>query len=433
MRYPSSRPSIAIDAAPDGRNFMTDLLIQPIAAAPDEWDEARRGMRALERLLGSRGHTAAEIEAILADYPRSIFAHCLRLAAIVRDDDRGAEAALAASIAAITAAGDAASERAHRHAAAATLWLAQGSALALDAYAAIVAAQPRDGLALAVAHALDFRLGHREMLRDRIAGVIGYWDRNAPGYAAILGIYAFGLEENGGYRAAETVARRALALDPGLPPAIHALAHVMEMEGRAREGLALLAANESIWTDGNGLSIHLAWHRALFHLQRNDIAVALSVYDAQIAGPGSDSLAALADASALLWRLQLRNVGLGTRWPRLADRWQKARLNVARPFFVVHAMMAYAAAGRSAAATRLLTALPRIDIDPSATSWPEYALAPAVCEALLAFAAGDYAACIAALERVEPIADRCGGSLAQCELLQLTFVEATARYTRKAA
>jgi hypothetical protein len=47
--------------------------------------------------------------------------------------------------------------------------------------------------------------------------------------------------------------------------------------------------------------------------------------------------------------------------------------------------------------------------------------------ALLAFAARDYAGCITPLERVSPIAHRCGGSLAQCDLLQLTVLEASRR------
>src|SRR6185437_14072072 len=175
------------------------------------------------------------------------------------------------------------------------------------------------------------------------------WDSAMPGYAATLAMYAFGLEENGAYRHAERIARRALAIEPGLSPAIHVLAHVMEMQGRPREGLDFLAANEAAWAEGNGFSIHLAWHRALFHLQLNDVAGALAVYDAQIAGPASPTLAALADASALLWRLQLRNIDLGARWRRLADRWEKARLTQARPFFIVHAVMAFAATGRTEA------------------------------------------------------------------------------------
>ena len=386
----------------------------------NEPDAAQRCASALGNMLAYRGRPAEEIDRILDDHPRSIFAHCLRLAVIVREDNRAAEAALAASIAAITVAGSTASDHAHRHAAAATLWLA-GDALALKAYATIVIEEPRDIIALAAAHALDFRLGNRGMLRDRVARVLHYWDGAMQGYAAVLAMYAFGLEENGAYRRAERLARRALASEPGLAPAIHALAHVMEMEGRAREGLDFLAAHEASWADGSGFSIHLAWHRALFHLRLNEPAAALAVYDRQIANPALPTVAALADASALLWRLELRDVELGARWQHLADRWEKAPLDDARPFFREHAMMAFAAAGRKSAATRLLESLPPVDIGDAPQLLPEQALARPVCEALLAFAARDYAACIAALERVNHLADRCGGSIAQCDLLQLTF------------
>jgi hypothetical protein len=61
-------------------------------------------------------------------------------------------------------------------------------------------------------------------------------------------MYAFGLEENGQYRRAEKIARRALALDPRHPGAIHVIAHVMEMQGRPREELEFLAVTESAWT-----------------------------------------------------------------------------------------------------------------------------------------------------------------------------------------
>ena len=52
-------------------------------------------------------------------------------------------------------------------------------------------------------------------------------------------------------------------------------------------------------------------------------------------------------------------------------------------------------------------------------------------EAVLAFAGGDYEACVEWLGRVRHISDRCGGSLAQCDLVQLTFIEAALR-ARKA-
>src|SRR6185295_6526968 len=99
--------------------------------------------------------------------------------------------------------------------------------------------------------------------------------------ASVLAMYAFGLEENGQYRRAEKMARRALAIDPRHPGAIHVIAHVMEMQGRTREGLAFLSATEPAWRDGTGFSAHLAWHRALFQLDADGPAAALATYDSQ--------------------------------------------------------------------------------------------------------------------------------------------------------
>jgi hypothetical protein len=132
------------------------------------------------------------------------------------------------------------------------------------------------------------------MLRDRVAQVLPAWGDPVAGYASVLAMYAFGLEENGQYRRAEKIARRALALEPRHPGAIHVLAHVMEMQGRAREGLEFLAATESGWMDTTGFSVHLAWHRALFHLDADDPKSALVVYDAQIAN--ARVMSELADA-----------------------------------------------------------------------------------------------------------------------------------------
>jgi len=282
---------------------------------------------------------------------------------------------------------------------------------------------PGDIVALAAAHALDFRLGRRAMLRDRVEQVLAVWDPTMPHYASVLAMHAFGLEENGLYARAEAQARAALAHDPRHPGAIHALAHVLEMRGRFREGLALLTATESAWIEGTGFSVHLAWHRALFHLDADDSEAALAVYDAQIA-PASD-LAALADASALVWRLLLRNVPTGDRWQRLADRWETRPLAGTRPFYPMHAMMAFAATGRAGAAARALAAL--ADGAAGGAAAPEDALVRAFCEALLAFARGGYAASIARLSEVRAIADRCGGSAAQCDVIHLTLTEAALR------
>jgi tetratricopeptide (TPR) repeat protein len=400
------------------------------AIPPVEVDRQRRGERALDMLLTQRGDAFAEVERLLADDPGYVFGHCLRTALIVRAESTASRSALAASIAASEAACPNASNPARRHALAARAWLDSDSSRAVALYDAILTDRPHDVLALAVAHALDFHLGRRRMMLDRIAKVLPHWTDEMPGYASVLAMYAFALEENGQYRRAEKIARRALALDPGHPGAIHVVTHVMEMQGRVKDGLAFLAAVESVWGEGTALSVHLAWHRALFHLDANDPEGTLAIYDAQIATATSADMAALADGSALLWRLQLQDIAVGERWQLLADRWATHNLPEVRPFYVVHAMMAFVAAGRPAAAMRLAEALANSQGN-KASRLPEDALTAPLCEALLAFANSDYAACVVCLKRVQHIAHRCGGSLAQCDLIHLTLTEAALR-ARKA-
>ena len=405
--------------------------VRPNAAKPAsvEADGASlpRCEHVLELLLTHRGKPLAEVDRVLADDPRCVFGHCLRAALIVCADAAAARSSLAASVVAIEVACPDMHDPARRHAAAARAWLEGDPALAVERYGAIIIDWPRDILALVVAHTLDFHLGQRRKMRVRIAQVLPQWTAEVPGYASVLAMYAFALEENGQYRRAEKIARRALTLDPGHPGAVHVVAHVMEMQGRVQDGLAFLAAAESVWREGTGLAVHLAWHRALFHLDANDPKSALAIYDAQIATAGSSDMSALADGSALLWRLQLQDIDVGERWRLLADRWAMHNLADARSFYLVHAMMAFAAVGRTAAAVRLAEALPSNPSNEAVPLLPEDALAAPLGEAFLAFASGDYAECVEWLKRVRHISHRCGGSLAQCDLIHLTLTEAALR------
>lgn len=387
----------------------------------------RRCENILEAFLVSRGDPLTAVDHLLGDNPEFVFGHCLRAAIIVRGDDAANRSKLLDSVTTIEQRCSDPNHYARRHASAARAWFDRDQALAVERYGAIVVDFPHDVLALVVSHALDFRLGMRRMLRDRIAQVLPEWHAGVLGYASVLAMYAFGLEENGQYRRAEKMARRALKIDPGHPGAIHVITHVMEMQGRFREGLEFLAATESAWIN-TSFSVHLAWHRALFHLDADDARSALAVYDSQIAQ--SQIMSGLADASALLWRLQLRNIRIGDRWSRLADRWDTQSFADARPFYIAHAMMAFAAAGRSAAVERIFDFLRNAETNGALAAHSEDKLIVPLCTALLAFVRRDYAGCVEWLGRVRHIAHRCGGSLAQCDLIQLTFVEAALRGKR---
>jgi tetratricopeptide (TPR) repeat protein len=407
-------------------NMTTAIEAAPLPDAP-EASSLQRCERALDLMLTQRGDPLAEVERALADDPRSAPAHSLRAALIVRADNAALRPTLAASIAAIDAERLSDDDPARRHAAAARAWLEGDPVGAAALYGAILDDQPHDVLALSVVNALDFHLGRRRMMRCRIEKLLPQWTAELPGYASVLAMHAFALEENGLYGRAEKAALRALALDPGHPGAIHAYAHVMEMQGRFHDGLEFLAATQAAWREGTGLSVHLAWHRALFCLDANDPLSAIDIYDAHIATADSKDMAALADGSALLWRLQLQDIDVGARWRALADRWARHDLEQARPFYVVHAMMAFAGAGREASAARLVHALLRTAVDDEAFLLPEEALAAPLSEALLAFTRGDYAESVEWLRLVRGIAHRCGGSLAQCDVIHLTFTEAALR------
>jgi len=96
-------------------------------------------------------------------------------------------------------------------------------------------------------------------------------------------------------------------------------------------------------------------------------------------------------------------------------------------FYIIHAMMAFAAAGRKAAAQRMLSGLSQVETRGASPSYAENALMEPLCKALLAFSYDNYADCVELLVHVRHIAHRCGGSLAQCDLIHLTITEAALR------
>src|ERR1700683_566853 len=128
-------------------------------------------------------------------------------------------------------------------------------------------------------------------------------------------MHAFGLEECGDYAYAEATGRHALSLEPLDCWAHHAVAHVMEMQGRAEDGIGWMVAREQTWAGAdNFFKIHNWWHRALYHLELQQTDVALALYDGPMRGTQSQVAVDLVDASALLWRLSLCGCDVGDRW-----------------------------------------------------------------------------------------------------------------------
>jgi len=119
---------------------------------------------------------------------------------------------------------------------------------------------PRDALALQVGHQVDFFTGDARMLRDRIARALPAWHTGMPGYHALLGMYAFGLEEMGDYAQAEAQGRYCVELQPRDAWGRHAVTHVMEMCRRPRDGIRWMRESAPAWSRDSFLAVpqHLA-------------------------------------------------------------------------------------------------------------------------------------------------------------------------------
>ncbi|MBX9462657.1 MAG: tetratricopeptide repeat protein [Aquamicrobium sp.] len=319
------------------------------------------------------------------------------------------------------------SEREASHVAALDLLLDgewSAAATALDRHNADY---PHDILALQSGHLMDFYRANARSLRDRVARTLPKWSEDIPGHSILIGMHAFGLEETGDYRRAEEAGRRALDVQPLDSWAHHAVAHVMEMEGRAEDGIGWMIAREPHWTgDDNFFRVHNWWHRALCHLDLGQADQVLALYDGPIRRDRSLVALDMVDASALLWRLHLTGHDVGDRWQELAAAWDSHADGRTYPFNDWHAVMAYLGAGRTSDAERIVQGFRSTSGTTEIDAWGRRTALPLV-EGFAAFWRGDYEIAADRLHGARHIANSFGGSHAQRDIIDWTLTEATVR------
>ena len=388
-------------------------------AAIDHFEQASHELRCLV------GDPLATVDRAIAEAPAMSIAHTLRAWLHLLGTE--APALDTARDAAQTAARHATTDRERLHAEAAARIAAgrwrDGARVLED----LSAQHPRDLLALQAGHQVDFFTGDSRLLRDRIARVRPHWNDAMPGHHAVLGMHAFGLEECGDYAQAERAGRRAIELEPRDTWAWHAVAHVHEMRNVPKDGIAWLEPNAAHWSRDSFFAVHNWWHLALFKLEQDRHDEVLATYDASIGGPGSGVVLDMIDQSALLWRLALRGVDVGDRWQSLAGRWAPHAAAGNYAFNDLHAMVAFASAGRAELAAQLReTQRAALAGDGDNRLFTAEVGEPAT-RAVQAFVAGDFATVVALLRPIRSHAHRFGGSHAQRDLLDLTLIEAALR------
>jgi tetratricopeptide (TPR) repeat protein len=383
--------------------------------------------RACDLLHAYQADPLAEVDKIIAGHPDFAMAHAFRAGALATATDKAFEPDLARSVAAAEALASKANDRERMHIAAARAWLDGDWERAGELWGRASIAYPRDLLALQFAHVSDFFLGYSHMLRDRVARVLPYWDRNVPGHGFVDGMYAFGLEEAGDYEQAEERGLRAVAVNRQDGWAVHAVTHVMEMQGRAGEGAEFLEAGADGWAPNSMFAYHLWWHKALFHLDTNDAASALALFDEKISAAGFGQALELLDGSALLWRVSLLGHDVGGRWGDLAGKWHKRIDDAYYAFNDVNAMMAFVGAGDGKAQSRQIETVKRAAAGTGTNAMMSREIGVPACEGFAAFGRGDYAKAIEWLLPIRAKANRFGGSHAQRDIFSWTLTEAAVR------
>ena len=383
--------------------------------------------RVFDMMHAYQADPLAEVDAILAEHPDFALAHLFRAGALATATDKAFEPELVKSFNAAEALASKANDRERLHLAACRAWLEGAWERGIEAWGRASIEYPRDLLALQYAHLGDFSLGYSHLLRDRVARVLPHWHRGVPGYGFIKGMYAFGLEEAGEYRQAEDCGREAVALNQQDGWAVHAVTHVMEMQGRANEGAEFLAAGADSWAPNSMFAFHLWWHKALFHLDANDAVSALKLFDENISAGGFGQALELLDGSSLLWRISLLGHDVGDRWTDLADKWETRVDHAYFAFNDVNAMMALVGAGRANAQQRLVAAAKRAAAGHGTNAMMSREIGVPGCEGLAAFGRGEYAQAIELLLPLRGKTNRLGGSHAQRDMFSWTMTEAAIR------
>lgn len=306
----------------------------------------------------------------------------------------------------------------------------RASIAALDAH---LLDHPRDLLAHYIALYGEALLGRSHLIRDRAVRALPFWSPDTPGFAAFRAFHSFGLEEAGSYARAEDEARAAIVLEPYFYIAHHTVAHCMEMTGRPEAGVAWTRERAAFWASAeSGGQSHLWWHSTLFHVELDQFAEALELYDGPLMRTVRPVGFSISDPAALLWRLDTLGCDVGRRWHDLLPRWEGHADGRSTVFTDMHAAMTELRSDNEASAEERLSTMRQTaaGTGEAAAIYREVGL-PLV-EGLIAFHREAYDDCVARLFPLRAEIWRIGGSHAQRDIVDWTLTAAALRAGRRA-
>jgi hypothetical protein len=410
----------------------SDRFGYPLTTVSEE--AARHYGRAVDCMLSANFGATDALKAALGADPDFALAHIAK-ARWLQVFMRGSEAQV--EIAAARALRDRTTPREARHVEIVALALEGAGPRALALLDEHLAEYPRDELPLFLALGAFGLLGfsgrrdHREVELAMLQRLAPHWGEDWF-FLTFLGWAR--IESGSDVTAGIAEVERSLTLNPRNAWGAHALAHGYYEAGDPKAGANFVAGWLPTYVRRSQLHGHLSWHQAIFELARGNTARAQEIYtDAiRISATHAPQVIKLADPAAFLWRAQIYGELQPVRedWREVAEFARQAFPRAGVHFADLHAILADVAIDNPAAAQQRIAELRERLAN---GRLPHGEVVPVLGEGIVAFAWGDYATAADLMGPMISEVVRVGGSHAQRELFEDTYIVACLRAGRAGA